>query len=210
MIAMKFQRLHTCLRNQSWKIVWSAPQAEKSRWRHIQLAIKPRYLGNHESQIKRCNGTLSGSHGRSLRIRHEKSPQAPPGGGLMMTSYPVGNKTSLSRKRMHPRCKVTTERYQEVRVALSQSVIVNRLKRPLVEKLRWRHIRWAIKPRYLGNVADNKLLWITIMKSWSFSNLKKQQISIQKTYQFMNAVNGVSHSHKTANTFFIWLSCIEC
>jgi len=25
---------------------------------------------------------------------------------------------------------------------------------------------------------------------------------IQKTYQFMNVVNGVSHSHKTANIFF--------
>jgi len=42
-------------------------------------------------------GTLSGSHGHSLRIRHEKSPEVPPGGGLTMTSCPVGNKTSLSR-----------------------------------------------------------------------------------------------------------------
>jgi len=28
------------------------PLAEKSRWRHIRLAIKPRYLGNHASKIK--------------------------------------------------------------------------------------------------------------------------------------------------------------
>jgi len=27
-------------------------------------------------------------------------------------------------------------------------------------------------------------------------------ILIQKTYQFINVVNGVSHSHKTANIFF--------
>ena len=31
---------------------------------------------------------------------------------------------------------------------------------------------------------------------------KKQQILIQKTYQFINDVNGVSHSPKTANIFF--------
>jgi len=45
-------------------------------------------------------GTLSGSHGRSFKIRHEKSPEASLGGGLTMTSYPVGHKTSLSRKPM--------------------------------------------------------------------------------------------------------------
>jgi len=38
---------------------------------------------------------------------------------------------------------------------------------------------------------------------------KKQQILIQKTYQFIKVVNGVSRSHKTANIFFfIWLSSI--
>jgi len=31
---------------------------------------------------------------------------------------------------------------------------------------------------------------------------KKQQILIQKAYQFINVVNGVSRSHKTANIFF--------
>jgi len=43
-------------------------------------------------------GSLSGSHGRSFRIRYEKSCEAPPGGGLTMTWGPVGNTTSLSRK----------------------------------------------------------------------------------------------------------------
>jgi len=53
-------------------------------------------------------------------------------------------------------------------------------------------------------MVTKKLLWITIMKSWSLSNFykKKQQIFIQKTYQFINVVNGVSRSHKTANIFF--------
>jgi len=74
------------------------PPTEKSRWCHFRSAIKPRYLRNHASQIKSYYRTLSGSHGRSFRIRHEKSPEAPRGGGLTITSNPVGNTTSLSRK----------------------------------------------------------------------------------------------------------------
>jgi len=71
---------------------------EKSGWSHIRLAIKPRYLVNHASQIKSYYGTLSGSHGRSFRIRHEEWPETPPGAEITMTSYPACNKTSLSRK----------------------------------------------------------------------------------------------------------------
>jgi len=41
---------------------------------------------------------LSGSHGRSFRIRQEKSPEALPDGEIAMTSYPACNKTTLSRK----------------------------------------------------------------------------------------------------------------
>jgi len=78
------------------------PLADKSRWRHFRLAIKPRYLGNHAPQIKMYYGTHN----------------------------------------------------QEVMVAPSESVMKNRLKRPLAEKSRWRHIRLAIKPRYIGNHAS--------------------------------------------------------
>jgi len=61
----------------------------------------------------------------------KKSPEAQPGGGQTMISYPACNITSLSRKPF---------------------------------------------------IADKKLLWITIMKSWSLSNLKKtQQTVIKKT-----------------------------
>jgi len=74
------------------------PLAEKSRWRQIRIAIKPRHHGNHASQMKSYYGTLSGSYGRSFRIRHEKLPQAPPTGEITMTSYPACNITSLSRK----------------------------------------------------------------------------------------------------------------
>jgi len=66
---------------------------------HIRLAIKPRYLGkSHASQIKSYIWTLSESHGRSYSIRQVKSPEAPPGGEITMTSYPACNKISLSRK----------------------------------------------------------------------------------------------------------------
>jgi len=75
-----------------------APLAKKSRWRHIRFAIKLRYLRNHALQIKSYYWSLSGSYGHAFRIRHEKLREAPPGGGLTITSYPVGNTTSLSRK----------------------------------------------------------------------------------------------------------------
>jgi len=70
--------------------------AEISRWRHIRLAIKARFLENHAFQIKSYYGTLSGSHDRSVRIRREEVRAEPPGGGL--TSYPVCNETLLTGK----------------------------------------------------------------------------------------------------------------
>jgi len=63
------------------------PLAEKLRRRHIRLAIKPRYLRNHASQIKSYYWSLAGSNGRSFRIHHKKSPEAPPGGEITMTWY---------------------------------------------------------------------------------------------------------------------------
>jgi len=69
---------------------------------------------SHTSQIKSYYGTLSGSHGRTFRIRHEKSHEAPPGRDIMMTSYPAGNKTSIYQKPCIPDKKVTMEHYEEV------------------------------------------------------------------------------------------------
>jgi len=74
------------------------PLAEKSRWCHIWLALKPRYLGNHASQMKSYHGTLLGSHSPSFRIRHEKLPEVPLSKKIMMTSFPACNQTSLARK----------------------------------------------------------------------------------------------------------------
>jgi len=51
-----------------------------------------------------------------------------------MTSYPVYNKTVLSEKPYIPDKKVAMDHYQEVMVALSESVMKNRVKRPLATK----------------------------------------------------------------------------
>jgi len=141
--------------------------AEKSRWCHIRLAIKPRYLGNHASQIKRYYGMLSGSRGRSFRISHEKSPETLPSGEVTMTSYPPCNKTSLSRKP----CIPDKNYYRTLAGSHGRSFRIrhkNRLRRPLAEKSWWRHIRLAMKPCYLGNYASQiKSLRNAISKSWS-------------------------------------------
>jgi len=87
------------------------------------------------------------------RVRHEKSPEAPLGGGLTMTSYPVSNNTSLSRKT----CIQIKSYFGTLSGSHGRSSRIRRVKSPeasLGGKLRWRHIRLAIKPRYLGNPAS--------------------------------------------------------
>jgi len=70
----------------------------KRPWRRNQddvisyLQTKERNLVNHTSQIKSYYGSLSGSQGRSFRIRHEKTREAPLGGEIMMKSYPACKK----------------------------------------------------------------------------------------------------------------------
>jgi len=94
----RYQEVIVDLSKSVTKIRRKRPLTEKERWRHIRLAIKPRYLGNHASQIKSYNGTLSGSRSRSFRIRYVNYREAPPGEEITMTSYKTCNKTSLSRK----------------------------------------------------------------------------------------------------------------
>jgi len=125
---------------------------EKSRWRHIRFAIKPRYLGNHASQMKNYRGTLSGSNGRFIRIRHENSPEAPPGGEITMTSYPPCNKTSLSQKPSIPDKKLIWNTIDKSRSLFQNPSWKSREAPPGVEIticLIW----LAIKARYLGNHA---------------------------------------------------------
>jgi len=102
----RYQEVMVALSESVMKICLKRPLAEKSWWRHIRFAIKPRYLGYHASQIKSYYRTLSGSHGRFFRIRPKKSPEAPLSGEITMTSCPPCNKTSLSRKPCIPDIKL--------------------------------------------------------------------------------------------------------
>jgi len=93
----RYQGVMVALSESVMKNRWSAPW-----WRNHDvisgLQKKPCYLGNHASQIKSYYASLSGSLNRSLRICHEQSRVAPPGGGLTITSYSVSSTTSISRK----------------------------------------------------------------------------------------------------------------
>jgi len=98
------------------------------------------------------------------------------------------------------------EHYEEVIVALSDSILTNCLKRPLAAKSRGRDILLVIKARnhasqiksYFGSLSGSSDRLVIF--------IKKQQISMQKTYQFINVVKGVSHSHNTANICFFHLT----
>jgi len=105
------------------------------------------------------------------------------------------------------------DQFHEVLVGVSESVVKKSAKRLLADKSRWRHIRLVIKPRKSRTpcIVSKKLLMNTLMESGSLSNLKKQQILKQKTYQLINVVNDVSRSHKTAIIFFhLTYSSIAC
>jgi len=105
-IMERYQEVIVALSEFVNKNILKRPLAEKSRWRHIRLAMEHRYLGNHASQMKSYEGTLLGSNGRFITIRHENSPEAPPSGEMTMTSNSPCNKTSLSRKPCMPDKKI--------------------------------------------------------------------------------------------------------
>jgi len=146
------------------------PLAAKSRWRHIRLSIKLRCLGNYASQINSYYKILWGSNSCSFRISHEKSPDAPPSEEITMTSYPVCNETSLSRKPCIPDEKLLWN-------AMRKS-------RSLVQNPSWK-ISWsdpsseitmtsytACNKTLLSRkpwIPDIKLIWNTNSKSWSLS-----------------------------------------
>jgi len=100
-----------------------------------------------------------------------------------MTSYPIGNKTSLSRKPCIPDKKLLLNSissfgicHENVRAAPPGGGLM------MTSYLVGNKTSVSQKPC----IADIKLLWITIMKCWSLSNfIKKQQILMQKNYQFI-------------------------
>jgi len=125
----------------------------------------------------------------------------PPGGEILMKSYPAGNKTSLYRKP----CIPDRQLLWITMISHGRSFRIHHEKLPKAPSCGEITMTWyfTCNKSSLPCILDKKLLWITIRKSWSLSDFhKKQQIFIQKTYQFMNVVNGVSHSHKTANLCF--------
>jgi len=147
--------------------------AEKSRWRHIPLAIKPRYLGNDAPQMKSYYGTLPGSHGRSFRIRQVKLPESTPGGKITMTSYSACNKTLISRKPYIADKKLL---WTTIRKSWS-----------LLQNPSWK-ITWSggltmtsypvVKKTSLSRnpcIPNKTLIWNVIMKSWPlFQNLSRK------------------------------------
>jgi len=148
-----------------------------------------------------------------------------PGREITMTIYPACNKTSLSWK---PAYQIKSY-YGTLSKSHCHSFRIRQKKgvqRPLAEDLLWRHILLAMKPHYLWNHASQIKSYygslscshgqsfrirhekvratppcggLTVISGWQKNPLIKKLI-----------VNGVSHSHKTANIFFIWLSSIAC
>jgi len=178
-IMERYQEVKVALSESVIKSCLNRPLAEKSRWRHIRLAIKPLYLGSHASPIKSYHETLLGSQRRSFRIRHKKLPEAPPNGEITMTSYPPSNKTSLSRKQCIPDKKLP---WHTIRKSWS-----------LFQNPSWKNA-WSAPCRRIHNdvisglqktslsqipcIADKKLILIIIMKSWSLSNFYKKTANI--------------------------------
>jgi len=103
------RRSRSLFQNPSRKIAWSAPWGEimMTSYRACKktlLSRKPRMVA------KSYYESSTGSYGRSCRNRHGESPETPPGGKIMMTSYPACNKTSLPRKPRIPDRNLTVNR----------------------------------------------------------------------------------------------------
>jgi len=106
--------MHPSLLDKSWYRTLSGSHGRSFSIRHEKSPEAPRsgeiamtsYPACNETSLSRkpcirdkCwYGTLTGSNARSFRIRHENSPEAPPGGEITVMSYPACNQTSLSRK----------------------------------------------------------------------------------------------------------------
>jgi len=101
---------------------------------------------------KKLLWSLSGSHDHSFRIRHEKSPETPPGKKITVTSYPACNKTSLSQKPCVPDKKLLWNAIRKS-WSLFQNPSWKIAWSAPVADWRWHYIRLAIKPRYIGNLA---------------------------------------------------------
>jgi len=139
------------------------PVEYKSRGRHIKLAIKPRYLA---SKIKSHCGTLSWSHDRSFRLRHEKLREAPLAEKSRWCHIRLAIKPHYLRNHAW-QLKHYYGTLSEIRVAL-ESVVKSARSPP------WRrnHVDVISGLQYKTSLSrkpcipDEKLLSVNIMKSW--------------------------------------------
>ena len=95
--------------------------------------------------------STTGNNDRPFRIRHYKLRTAPHSGYNTMTSFPVSQKTSLSRKRCMIEMKLllNTNRKPLLPFRIPSLRVVQSAF--LAEIDCWRHFLLARKPQYLGN-----------------------------------------------------------
>jgi len=135
----------------SESVMWNGakrPLAEKSRWLHIRLVIKPRYLGNHASQIIRYYGTLLRSQGCFFRFSQYNLRFAPPGWRKIQLAI---KPRFLGKNASHIKSYYGTLSGSHGR-SFKTYIVKQGVRRPLAEDWRKPHIQLAIKPRYLGNI----------------------------------------------------------
>jgi len=133
--------------------------ADDWRWRRIRLAIKPsRKPLNADKTLLWI--TIRKSWSLFLNLPWKIAWSAL-GGEITMMIYPACNNTSLSGKPYIPN-KVTMGHYQEVMVALSESVVKNRGDITMTSYQIGNRISWSGK-----FWSHTNLLWNAIMKSWS-------------------------------------------
>jgi len=153
--------------NPSHKITWSTP-GEEITMTSYPACNKTSYLGNHASQIKSFYGKLTGTYGRSFRIRHEKSREEPLAaksrwrhGRLAIKPHKLGNHTT-QKKSCYGTLTGSHGRYFRIRHAkLSEA--------PPCEKIAMTSYPACNKTSLYRKpcIPDKKLLWNTIRTSWS-------------------------------------------
>jgi len=137
--AERYQEVMIASSESIMKIHVKRPLAEKWWRRHIRLATKPRYLGNHASYIKSYYGTLWGSHGRSFRSHHKNRLKHP----LAEKSWWRHIRLAISLRYIGNHAPQIKSYYGTLWGSHGRSFRIhhdNCLKRPLAAKSRWRDI----------------------------------------------------------------------
>jgi len=176
------------------------PLASKSRCCLIRLAVKARYFGNHASQIKSYYWSLSGSNGRSFRIHHKNRLKHP----LAEKSWWCNIRLAIKLRYIGNHASQIKSYYGTLWGSHGPSFRIHHEKLPEAPPGGEITMTWYLTCNILNHASQIKSYYGSLSGSPGrlVIFIKKQQILTQKTYQFINVVNGVSHSHKTANIFF--------